>query len=595
VKEDNTSLIFWKSFLIASLGAGLLIWFSWFVFLDSQGVGIDDANIFKVYAQNLSHGLGFVYQPGGERVEGFTSLLYTLLLSFAYKITGNLDVSGLLIGLSTFLAVVVLTTKLAYFIGLKNQKLLNPEWSARIILVWMLASPYFVIWLGVSQMDTGLWTLMLLLALNWCLKIDVNRLQWRQILEGGVIMSLLVLTRPEGMLVGLLMPMCWVLKGLLATRATASQSHEKLVSFHQVIMGGWLFLFWLAGVAGLTGFRLQYFGWPLPNTFYAKVSPDAWYRIGQGLLYAGSFLWHQPIMLAVIWVWGWVTHNILKNVVKRQTQETSIHPAEVFGFLVLWLFLGLLFLIPIFNGGDHFAGWRMYQPLWPVAGLLTVFYLVYHLPNWLRKIFNRYSCWPVCAGFFMLIIISQPYLIGQNQLSLSAFGSEFAIAKVGRQAGALLNSWFKPDQPKPVVGVIAAGGLALTYWGEVYDLLGLNEPSVAHDGGERKGIKNHASLNARLVEIKKPDILFPLAMLYAQVSQITHISQALSFNTLFAQTLFASAPLAESYRLVWISQTKLTPIGIHPTTVGIVCYIRQDYLDQLQATGMFQVKTFDFK
>ena len=36
--------------------------------------GIDDANIYFVYARNLANGHGFVYNIGGERVEGFTSL-----------------------------------------------------------------------------------------------------------------------------------------------------------------------------------------------------------------------------------------------------------------------------------------------------------------------------------------------------------------------------------------------------------------------------------------------------------------------------------------------------------------------------------------
>jgi hypothetical protein len=33
-------------------------------------VGYDDANIFFVYARNLVDGHGFVYNPGGEPVEG---------------------------------------------------------------------------------------------------------------------------------------------------------------------------------------------------------------------------------------------------------------------------------------------------------------------------------------------------------------------------------------------------------------------------------------------------------------------------------------------------------------------------------------------
>jgi hypothetical protein len=47
--------------------------------------GIDDANIYFVYARNLASGHGFVYNIGGERVEGFTSLLWTVISALAFK------------------------------------------------------------------------------------------------------------------------------------------------------------------------------------------------------------------------------------------------------------------------------------------------------------------------------------------------------------------------------------------------------------------------------------------------------------------------------------------------------------------------------
>lgn len=50
-------------------------------------IGTDDANIYFVYARNLANGYGFVYNIGGERVEGFTSLLWTVIAALAYKFT----------------------------------------------------------------------------------------------------------------------------------------------------------------------------------------------------------------------------------------------------------------------------------------------------------------------------------------------------------------------------------------------------------------------------------------------------------------------------------------------------------------------------
>src|SRR4051794_25908075 len=52
-------------------------------------IGVDDANIFLAYAQNLAAGEGFVYYPRGERVEGFTSLLWVLVCALATLISGR--------------------------------------------------------------------------------------------------------------------------------------------------------------------------------------------------------------------------------------------------------------------------------------------------------------------------------------------------------------------------------------------------------------------------------------------------------------------------------------------------------------------------
>ena len=51
--------------------------------------GIDDAYIFFVYARNLAEGHGFVYNVGGEAVEGFTSLLWTLICAVVIRTTAN--------------------------------------------------------------------------------------------------------------------------------------------------------------------------------------------------------------------------------------------------------------------------------------------------------------------------------------------------------------------------------------------------------------------------------------------------------------------------------------------------------------------------
>ncbi len=558
----------------------LTFWLFWFVVFNQNVVGIDDANIFKVYAQNFARGSGFVYQEGGPRVEGFSSLLYVLLLSLLFKITGEIDVAGLVLSASVFFSAILITTHIVFFLSQKIGKPATTQWAIALLITWLVANPFFTVWLGLAQMDVGLWTLIVLLALNWCWQINLHQRQLSQLMQGLVIVILLALTRPEGMLVGVLIPFSWLIKVILESLPLRKQQLKSLVSQSYGVI--FLIVTWLGTVVGLTWFRLTYFGWPLPNTFYAKFSPDFWYRLGEGLAYTWSYIIHLPVLFLVVGLSIYIFIKCIKNIAQTESYYQ----------LITLCILSVLILLPIVNGGDHFAGWRMYQPTWPIFGIMLVAFLLKFPPKRWSDLVSKYSILLVCSVIFILLVISQPYLISHTRLSLNQFGYEFVIAEQGRATGNLLNSWFEAEK-KPVIGVITAGGIALSYQGEIYDLIGLNETTIAHDGGLRKGFKNHASINPVLVADKNPELLFPNAMRYEQVVQVTDISQVLLHNTLFAQTLFSLPLLKDQYQLVWLTKEKLTAIGIHPTAQGLVTYVRNDYLEELKKSEQFQIKMFE--
>ena len=577
VSNTQKIVIFTTVLLVATF-----VWLFWFIIFGQNVIGIDDANIFKAYAQNLANGFGFVFQPGGERVEGFTSLLYVLLLSLLYSISGNIDFSGLLLSVSIFLLVIASTIALLMILCQRKKQQISLYTSVGLLLTWLFASPYFVIWLSLTQMDTGLWTLTVLLAMIWCFSVDLNKNRRLQMVLGSGILLLLILTRPEGMLLSALLPSSWFLRVLLSTRVITG---SKLRYFRdRSLIGIGLIGVWLGSVFGLTWFRLTYFGWPLPNTYYAKFSPDTLYRIGQGILYAWSFVSHQPVVFISI---SLICYLIFLGY--KTQKKLTMYDLTLFGLVA-----SLLFFIPIMNGGDHFAGWRMYQPIWPILGLAVAWFLTIYPPKWYLTYTSRYSSLLVTLTLGILLVISQPYLIGKTRLSLDEFAYEFAIADNSRIVGILLNSWFS-SQSKPVVGVISAGGIAMTYQGEIYDLLGLNETAIAHDGGLRKGLKNHASLNIEMVAEKKPDILFPIGRRYGEIITSTQLSEVIIHNSIFAQILFNNQALKNSYELVWITQEKSTAIGIHPSTVGVAMYVRKDFLESLRTMKTFQIQEIAVK
>jgi hypothetical protein len=110
-------------------------------------VGIDDASIYFVFAKNFAEGHGFVYNPGGERVEGFTSLLWTLIGAGAYR-TGRIEIMLLLVLVST------LALALTMAVGFVPTTFTSPDrqprgWTAAaafLLLVYFM--PAYIAWNG---------------------------------------------------------------------------------------------------------------------------------------------------------------------------------------------------------------------------------------------------------------------------------------------------------------------------------------------------------------------------------------------------------------------------------------------------------------
>ena len=69
------------------LYAGLFIYRTSFVIDGKRFFCLfDDAMVSMRYAKNLAHGFGLVWNPGGERVEGYTNPLWVLYMSLFHLI-----------------------------------------------------------------------------------------------------------------------------------------------------------------------------------------------------------------------------------------------------------------------------------------------------------------------------------------------------------------------------------------------------------------------------------------------------------------------------------------------------------------------------
>jgi len=110
---------------------------------------------------------------------------------------------------------------------------------------------------------------------------------------------------------------------------------------------------------------------------------------------------------------------------------------------------------------------------------------------------------------FLLALVFVPSQVLTWSSVKSEISIEFEVADYGRKNGALTQQLFLALPKLPSLGVVTSGGIKYSYEGEVVDLMGLNNTIMAHNHGDRKGIKNHAAFDIPTFYKLQPDILWP--------------------------------------------------------------------------------------
>ena len=425
------------SLLTVFLG-GIFVW----LFLGRPVTGIDDADIFFVYAQHFAAGHGFVYNIGGETVEGFTSMLWTLIGAGFASIFQSLEKPLLLLNLILGVVAVGACLKRTRFPG-------------RFVLMFF-ATPVWFVWCQLTLMETGLWCLIItLLGLA-----IVERRQTFVLL----LLPLFLITRPESMLWGL-----WGIGLVFALAAPGRRMKAALP----------VLLVYLVTLGALITFRMSYFGYPVPNTYYAKVSPGFFSNIQSGLGYLLKYAMSGGMVLGLL--------LILVRVLVQSGREIG----RSF-WLAAFLLPGLG--IPVLVGGDHFGGFRFFQPLWPLLCLIGA-------TEWPRMT-DRLG--PRLQKVILPALVLMGWVLFPRTAHIK---HEFRIAEEGRANGHALEQMFQGLETLPTVATITAGGNKLGYSGPMLDLMGLNNTEMAHAPGDAANFKNHTGFTRAIFYRWHPDIL----------------------------------------------------------------------------------------
>ncbi|MFI5394400.1 MAG: hypothetical protein ACHQ9S_02605 [Candidatus Binatia bacterium] len=407
---------------------------------------LDDAYIAFVYAQNWVHGHGLVFNIG-ERVEGYTCFLWVALSALGIQLSGDVISWATALGILSGLGTIIATWRLC-------GSLLAERGSAAAILAAVLVAAYPPLaWWAGSGMETALFTFLITLAL------------WRHVrheahsIAGPVSLAFASMTRPEG----------WLLSALLCLDAARRGPWRKAARYACIF---------LTIFGPYYAWRCLYYGYPFPNTFYAKVGATP-AQVGRGLVYLRDFLLTGGGVWLLI---GSVSALSLR--IRRQAS-------------VIFLFLGTYFTYVVLVGGDAFPFYRFLVPIVPALAALSVAAILL-VAQWSPKprIVGPAACVVYLVGF--LVACVPVFRLQQRQSQTQRMSQRWKEATCAR-----IKALTDPCD------IIATGGIGFIKFcsgRRVIDILGLADKHIAHqyirDMGH--GLAGHEKYDSEYVLARWP-------------------------------------------------------------------------------------------
>ena len=225
---------------------GVIAYLGWANAADVRGFALDDAWIHQTYARNLVATGQFAFVPG-QPSSGSTSPLWTLLIALGYLV--RVDYKWWTYALGT-----ICLAATALGVWQLTLRLFPDRPRAALMAGIFCALEWHLVWAAVSGMETVLFTALSI----WLLVVTINQTSdIRHQTSTGLLCGLLVLTRPEGLLLVGLVLLAQIAQRGWARRVTWTSLAWTLAAM-AILLAPWLAFNWRAS------------GTLLPNTFYAK-------------------------------------------------------------------------------------------------------------------------------------------------------------------------------------------------------------------------------------------------------------------------------------------------------------------------------------
>jgi arabinofuranosyltransferase len=424
---------------------------------------LDDLYITFKYARNLADGHGFsVWNIGEAPIEGATSTVWMVFLGLGIWLGISPFWLSFTLGTLSFGALVALFRWASNLPAEVRQAAFPGAPEGMLRTASLLTLSYLPLaWYAATGMETTFFSLLLaalLLSPAWVKPAH------RPVVQSGLVATL-VLTRPEGLLLGPLL-CAWFLW------TSPPQARNKLPLTVA-----------LATAAGLTLFRVLYFGDIFPNTYYAKAAGDLPHHLYWGGRNLVRFLAYTSP------AWLITAFGLFK------AQRAGLMSRFEWFLTGLVLFYGAYMLK---SGGDPesaFPLWRHFVHVAPVWLLLAACAIERLAADGIGRKWWLLGAFVALTQLTLTVKYVGSGLIGQPHYAQQDADAEF----------------FAYVQSVTDDKTVAAAGYA-GHWGWLFpgvfiDLWGLNDREIAHTGTYQRFGELDSRSNMAYVLGRAPDLI----------------------------------------------------------------------------------------